>query len=59
MNLLTEAIDNCPVIQPLIVLDWKLNAETKEWQVPIKWDDLFPEDSTWESYQDIMDTYPN
>jgi hypothetical protein len=51
--------DNHPIIQPLSVLDWKYDDETTEWQVLIQWEGLFPEDSTWESYPEILTTYPD
>jgi hypothetical protein len=41
------------------VLDWKYDAAATEWQVLIQWEGLFPEDSTWESYQEILTTYPD
>jgi hypothetical protein len=58
LDLPVDAVENQPLIQPLLVLDWKWNDEIKEWQVLIQWEGLFPEDSTWESYQDILLTYP-
>jgi hypothetical protein len=58
LDLPAEAVDNQPVIKPLVVMDWKKNEETKEWQVLIQWEGMFPEDSTWENYQDIITTYP-
>jgi hypothetical protein len=58
LDLPVEAVDNQPLIHPLSVLDWKWDDTTKEWQVLIQWEGLFPEDSTWESYQDIQLTYP-
>jgi hypothetical protein len=58
LDLPATAVDNQPLILPLAVMDWKWNDEAKEWQVLIQWEGLFPEDSTWESYQDIMTTYP-
>ncbi|MCH84618.1 hypothetical protein A2U01_0005450, partial [Trifolium medium] len=59
MDLPAEAVDNQPLIQPLSMMDWKWHDESQEWQVLIQWEGLFPEDSTWESYQDIVMTYPN
>jgi hypothetical protein len=49
---------NRPVIQPLAVIDWKQNAADGLTQVLIQWDGLFPEDATWEDYEDIRTTYP-
>jgi hypothetical protein len=52
------AIDNKPLIQPLAVLDWKQDAWTGQIEVFIQWEGLFPEDATWENFQDIKTTYP-
>jgi hypothetical protein len=52
------AIDNKPLIQPLAVLDWKQDAWTDQIEVFIQWEGLFPEDATWENFQDIKTTYP-
>ncbi|KAK2441152.1 hypothetical protein QL285_012481 [Trifolium repens] len=59
LDLPADAVENQPLIHPLSVLNWKWNDESKEWQVLIQWEGLFPEDATWESYQDILLTYPN
>jgi hypothetical protein len=59
LDLPPTAEENHPVIQPLSVLGWKYNNEATEWQVLIQWEGLFPEDSTWESYQEILTTYPD
>jgi hypothetical protein len=58
LDLPPTAEENHPVIQPLSVLDWKYNTEATEWQVLIQWEGLFPEDSTWESYQEILTNCP-
>jgi hypothetical protein len=58
LDLPPNAEENHPIIQPLSVLDWKYNTEANEWQVLIQWEGLFPEDSTWESYQEILTNYP-
>ncbi|MCI86921.1 hypothetical protein A2U01_0108202, partial [Trifolium medium] len=57
LDLPLETVGNLPLIRPLAVLDWKFyNGEPA--RVLIQWEGLFPEDATWEEYQDIRDTYP-
>jgi hypothetical protein len=58
LELPTEAIDNQPCIQRLAVLDWKNNELNDQIEVLIQWKGLFPEDATWENYEDIKATYP-
>ncbi|PNX87538.1 hypothetical protein L195_g043629 [Trifolium pratense] len=53
-----ETYGNGPVIQPLAVLDWKEESSAGTTQVLIQWKGLFPEDATWEDYEDICTTYP-
>jgi hypothetical protein len=57
LELPPEAEGNQPMIKPLAVLDWKHDAENH--MVLIQWQDLYPEDATWEPYEDIDRTYPD
>jgi hypothetical protein len=50
---------NQPQIQPLAVLNWKLNADGQPPYVLIQWQGLYPEDATWEDYMDLKKTYPS
>jgi nitrate reductase assembly molybdenum cofactor insertion protein NarJ len=50
-----DAVDNCPKIQPLAILDWKQDSD----QVLIQWTGLYPEDATWESLEEIKKAYPH
>ncbi|MCH91593.1 Ty3/gypsy retrotransposon protein, partial [Trifolium medium] len=59
LDLPLESLGNQPMIKPLAVLDWKQNESEDFVEVLIQWEGLFPEDATWEKYQDIKDTYPN
>ena len=52
-----EAADNCPLIQPMAVLDWKINAGSPH--VLIQWTGLYPEDATWEPYPTISHDFPD
>jgi hypothetical protein len=54
-----DAENNEPIIQPLAVLDWKKGTGPADTQVLIQWEDLFPEDATWECYEEIQATYPD
>jgi hypothetical protein len=58
LDLPADAVNNQPIIQPLSVLNWKWDKEAQKWLVLIQWEGLFPEDATWENYQDILLTYP-
>jgi hypothetical protein len=58
LELPINAEDNGPVIQPLAVIDWKQGTTTEDAKVLIQWKGLFPEDATWEDYEDIRATYP-
>ncbi|PNX94328.1 Ty3/gypsy retrotransposon protein, partial [Trifolium pratense] len=58
LDLPLEALGNQPVIKPLAVLDWKQNESGEFVEVLIQWEGLFPEDATWEKYQEIQSTYP-
>jgi hypothetical protein len=58
LDLPQGASDNKPLIKPLAVLDWKQNAWDDQVEVLIQWEGLFPEDATWENFQDIKSTYP-
>jgi hypothetical protein len=58
LNIPLTTEGNRPIIQPLAVIDWKQNEADGSKQVLIQWDGLFPEDATWEDYEDIRGTYP-
>ncbi|MCI88837.1 hypothetical protein A2U01_0110125, partial [Trifolium medium] len=58
LGLPLETEGKCPLIRPLAVLDWKTGTDTEATQVLIQWECLFPEDATWEDYEDIRVTYP-
>jgi hypothetical protein len=58
LDLPIDAEGDLPLIQPLAVLDWKQKSTTSPAKVLIQWEGLFPEDATWENFQDIKTTYP-
>jgi hypothetical protein len=41
----------------MVLLDWRKN-EDEQLEVLVQWEGLFPEDATWENYQDLQSTYP-
>jgi hypothetical protein len=57
LELPLEIVGNLPCVRPLDVLDWKENNGASK-QVMIQWEGLFPEDATWEDFEDISKTYP-
>jgi hypothetical protein len=59
LQLPINAENNEPIIQPLAVLDWKKGTGPADAQVLIQWEGLFPEDATWECYEEIQATYPD
>jgi hypothetical protein len=36
----------------MVLLDWRKN-EDEQLEVLVQWEGLFPEDATWENYQDL------
>jgi hypothetical protein len=58
LDLPIDVEGDLPLIQPLAVLDWKQKSTTSPVKVLIQWEGLFPEDATWEAYDDICATYP-
>ncbi|GAU15122.1 hypothetical protein TSUD_08600 [Trifolium subterraneum] len=58
LDLPLETVGNLPLIRPLAVLDWKLCEKEGVIKVLIQWEGLFPEDGSWEDYEDIKATYP-
>ncbi|GAU30089.1 hypothetical protein TSUD_392450 [Trifolium subterraneum] len=54
-----DAVDNSPMVQPLAVLDWKEEPGQTSPQVLIQWAGLYPEDATWESFEEIKKAYPH
>lgn len=50
---------NDPIVAPLTILDWKLDASTSppSRQVLVQWNGLSPEDSTWEDWNDLAAAY--
>jgi hypothetical protein len=57
LDLPLENVDNQPCIKPMVLLDWRKN-EDEQLEVLVQWEGLFPEDATWENYQDLQSTYP-
>ncbi|PNX84282.1 hypothetical protein L195_g040340 [Trifolium pratense] len=58
LDLPLETVGNLPEIRPLAVLDWQISDDEGITKVLIQWEGLFPEDATWEDYDDIKETYP-
>jgi hypothetical protein len=52
-----NSVDNCPVIQPLAILQHDNEGDPD--RVLVQWQGLMPEDATWESLADIRKSYPN
>ncbi|PNY17392.1 Ty3/gypsy retrotransposon protein [Trifolium pratense] len=53
-----ETVDNQPCITPIAILDWRTNEENGQQEALVQWEGLFPEDATWENYQDLKNSYP-
>jgi hypothetical protein len=58
LDLPRETMGNSPQIRPLAVLNWKICEVEGSPKVLIQWEGLYPEDATWEEYDDIRITYP-
>jgi hypothetical protein len=57
LELPSETVGNLPQIEPLAVIDWEtINGVPT--RVLIQWTGLFPEDATWENYEEIKNAYP-
>ena len=53
-----SAIEGKPIIQPMTILDRKWNNSTPpKLLVLVQWLGLSPEDSTWEDWAELQDTY--
>lgn len=56
---LINAVDNQPLIQPLVVLDWEQAENNDNLQLLIQWEGLSPKDATQKPFSDIKNTYPH
>ena len=52
------AFNNQPKLQPLAVLDWRTSVESDAVEALVQWQDLYPEDTTWEDLETSMKDYP-
>jgi hypothetical protein len=57
LDLPLETVGNLPPIEPLAVLDWE-TVNGVPTRVLIQWAGLFPEDATWENYEEIKQAHP-
>ena len=58
MELPPAAFNNQPKLQPLAVLDWRTSVESDAVEALVQWQDLYPEDTTWEDLETSMKDYP-
>ena len=59
LSLPEEAHNNQPKIHPLAILDWRKVEGSGNTQTLIQWQRLYPEDSTWESIQELLAEFPS
>lgn len=57
--LLAYTIDNHPLVVPLTIVDWKWDTFVHPplKRVLVQWDSLAPEDTSWELWDDLCQTY--
>ena len=59
LELPASSEDNQPLITPLTILDskWEITASGKQLLVLVQWKGLFPEDSSWEKWDELRQNY--
>jgi len=59
LELPLEDNNNQPLIQPVAILNWQRGADPSQTKVLIQWSGTFPEDATWEFFEELKQSYPH